>query len=658
MAYGNYLQGSIDSSNNAYNVLLSGAHSGYTSSGLNIGGDTSTMYGVKLSTDSTNNAYLDVRADISNKLALRYKDNSSGTVSSMLDLVNDSALSSTSSYGASVNGRVKASSYYVGSIDTRAPLNTGVYQGYDGNVGYFNINKGSGSGGFSFKTYNSDGSLLQSNLNLLASGIIQASYYTATGNAADFETIAVSGFDISGNIVRSYTANSRFRALESRLTAVEGDLTGGVPTKVNEIVSRLNGLNFFSQNIATIAVFNPSNPSPAAYSGVQAPFAPTNVVATPSYTSVSVSFTSSVNATSYTVTSSPSGIISSGTISPIIVSGLSSNTSYTFTMTASNGGGTSSSSTVSSAVTTLNPTYTYYDVPSTGGTLTFQSDVSLEIFMIGGGGGGGSIHAGGGGAGAYYYTNGTYQSVSAGTTLSVTIGSGGTGSVGTTSTNSTATNGGDTFIQVNGSDLLRVKGGGAGSSYMNGTTQAASGGCGGGGNSYNTTNNNYGIILGGIASNGGTNGIGNNGGNGNASMSSNILSAGGGGGIGGVGQNGVYGKGGNGGTALAISITGISLVFGGGGGGGMWDAFTTTGPGIGGGVTINGTFVQVGGSGSLCTVESQLVVGGVGVANTGSGGGGGGSYSGKGGNGSAGRCIIKIMNYGVSATTSLQAYIL
>ena len=40
MSYGNYLQGSVDSGNNAYNVLLSGAPSGYTSSGLNIGGDT------------------------------------------------------------------------------------------------------------------------------------------------------------------------------------------------------------------------------------------------------------------------------------------------------------------------------------------------------------------------------------------------------------------------------------------------------------------------------------------------------------------------------------------------------------------------------------------------------------------------------------------
>ena len=265
MSAGNYLQGSIDSTNNAYNVLLSGAPSGYTSSGLNIGGDTSTMYGMKLSKDATNNAYLDLRADLSNKMSLRYKDNSSGTVSSMLDLVNDSALSSTSSYGAVVNGRVKASSYYIGSIDTRAPMNTGVYQGYDGNVGYFNINKGSGSGGFSFKTYNTDGSLLQSNLNLLASGVIQAAYYTATGNAADSETIAIAGMDASGNLVRNYASNARFRALEARATAIESDLTGGVPTKVNEIVTRLNGLNFFSQNIATIAVFNPAEDNPDDY---------------------------------------------------------------------------------------------------------------------------------------------------------------------------------------------------------------------------------------------------------------------------------------------------------------------------------------------------------------------------------------------------------
>lgn len=56
MSHGNYLQGSVNSVDNSYNVLLSGSSSGYTSSILMIGGDTYTMYGVKLTKDATNNA--------------------------------------------------------------------------------------------------------------------------------------------------------------------------------------------------------------------------------------------------------------------------------------------------------------------------------------------------------------------------------------------------------------------------------------------------------------------------------------------------------------------------------------------------------------------------------------------------------------------------
>jgi Spondin-like TSP1 domain len=257
MSYGNYFQGSIDSVSNSYNVVLSGSSSGYTSSGLMIGGDTSTMYGVKISTDSTHNAFLDLRADNSNKISIRHKNNSTGLYSTMLDLANDSSLTGTG-YGAVVNGRMQASSYYVGFIDTRAPINTGLYQGYDGNVGFFNMNKGTGTGGFKFNTYNSNGTLLQNNLNLMSSGVVQASYYTATGNAADTEPISVTGIDANGNLIRNYAANARFRALEARATAIENDITGAVPTKVNELVTRLNGLDFFSQNISTIAVFYPA----------------------------------------------------------------------------------------------------------------------------------------------------------------------------------------------------------------------------------------------------------------------------------------------------------------------------------------------------------------------------------------------------------------
>ena len=257
----NYVQGNLDTINNAYNLLISGAPSGYSSSSINIGGDTSTTYGVKIQSDATHNAFIDVRGDASNKLSFRHKDNGSGTISSMLELMNDSSLTGTG-YGAIVNGRINASSYYVGKVDTRAPTNTGVYMGTDGNVGYFNINKGSGIGGFEFKTYNADGSLLQSNLNLTGSGVVQASYYTASGNANDFESVAIMGFDASGNIVRHYSSNLRFRSIESRLTSSEADVNGPVLSKVNEIIDRLNGLSFFSQSISTLSlsVGEPENP--------------------------------------------------------------------------------------------------------------------------------------------------------------------------------------------------------------------------------------------------------------------------------------------------------------------------------------------------------------------------------------------------------------
>ena len=75
----------------------------------------------------------------------------------------------------------------------------------------------------------------------------------------------------------------------------------------------------------------------------------------------------------------------------------------------------------------------------------------------------------------------------------------------------------------------------------------------------------------------------------------------------------------------------------------MWDAFTTTGPGLGGSVVINGVTVRVGGSAAAVPPSNQTLVSGSGVSNTGSGGGGGGSYDGRGGNGSSGRCIIKIL---------------
>jgi len=94
-----------------------------------------------------------------------------------------------------------------------------------------------------------------------------------------------------------------------------------------------------------------------------APDAPTGVSATDVGTSrafnngaATVTFSApttgnTVGITSYTATSSPGGYTASGASSPLTVTGLQSNTSYTFTVTATNAYGTSSASSASASIT-------------------------------------------------------------------------------------------------------------------------------------------------------------------------------------------------------------------------------------------------------------------------------------------------------------------
>jgi hypothetical protein len=87
------------------------------------------------------------------------------------------------------------------------------------------------------------------------------------------------------------------------------------------------------------------------------PGAPTIGTATGGNTSASVTFTAPAytgnpaGITSFTVTSSPSGVTGTGASSPITVSGLTNGTAYTFTVTATNATGTGSASAASNSVT-------------------------------------------------------------------------------------------------------------------------------------------------------------------------------------------------------------------------------------------------------------------------------------------------------------------
>ena len=86
------------------------------------------------------------------------------------------------------------------------------------------------------------------------------------------------------------------------------------------------------------------------------PGAPTAATATQGDAQASVAFTvpasdGGASITTYTVTSNPGSITATGTSSPIIVTGLTNGTAYTFTVTATNIRGTSTASTASNSVT-------------------------------------------------------------------------------------------------------------------------------------------------------------------------------------------------------------------------------------------------------------------------------------------------------------------
>lgn len=87
------------------------------------------------------------------------------------------------------------------------------------------------------------------------------------------------------------------------------------------------------------------------------PQAPTALVASSALgQSVSIAFTAPTNnggspITGYTVTSTPGGITATGTVSPIVINGLTNGTAYTFTIVATNAQGNSVASAASNSVT-------------------------------------------------------------------------------------------------------------------------------------------------------------------------------------------------------------------------------------------------------------------------------------------------------------------
>jgi len=273
-AYG--VQNQTGTSSGTYNLLVTG-NADYTgASGVMIKNDITNPLagkkGTRIFQDNNDNAFLDFRTtatDGAKSFAVRIQDDSAPSSFSNMLTLNKDTVTDTSVYGASVSGRVKASQFYVNQADARAPLKAGVYVGQNNaTTGYFNINKGSGSGGFNFQTFNADGTTNKTNLSLKGSGSVQIPYYsTVTTDSQDSETTALAVFDATGNLARGYSQNNRFRGLETRLGSLEGTVVASVPVKVNEIIGRLNTLKVWNTKIAdllmtAVPTTAPTTPAP------------------------------------------------------------------------------------------------------------------------------------------------------------------------------------------------------------------------------------------------------------------------------------------------------------------------------------------------------------------------------------------------------------
>jgi len=266
--YANGVQnGSAGAFGSQYNLLISGKTDYTGSTGFMVKNDTTISDGQShrgfiMKQDSSDNSYFDFRTQaggVKNLTFTLQDDANPNDKYPMMILTDDGNIVSQTTYGMIISGRMNASQYYVGQADTRPVNSPGVYLGFNNDTtGYFNINKGSGTGGFNFQTYDKNGALTQTNLAMNAAGTVQVPYDQATGATQDNETTAMMVFDATGNVVRSYQQNARFRNIETRVGTLETETVVQVPQKVNEIISRLNTLKVWNTAIGNITLPQPS----------------------------------------------------------------------------------------------------------------------------------------------------------------------------------------------------------------------------------------------------------------------------------------------------------------------------------------------------------------------------------------------------------------
>jgi trimeric autotransporter adhesin len=304
--------------------------------------------------------------------------------------------------------------------------------------------------------------------------------------------------------------------------------------------------------------------------------------------------------TGYRVTSSPGGITATGLSSPIVITGLSNGTAYTFTVAAQNIVGYGPESAASNSVTPsayapsiLAQVYNSSNTSASTGSFTVPAGTNfIYVFGAAGGGSGGLTvsqdnGSGAGGGGAANVT-GYKIAVSSGDTISYSVGAGGAGRNPSSGSNNGIT-GSATTLTRSGSDIFNLSAG------VGGGQDGGSGGSGG-------ANNGYGVSGG----SGGTGGQRSSFPGGNGTSRTN--------GCGGGGGGGAHVSNKTGGTGGASTITAGTSTFG---------AITIAFIGSSGGAA--GTPQS---SGNAPPENISLAFGGYGTAQDGNTGAGGGAGAG------------------------------
>ena len=187
-----------------------------------------------------------------------------------------------------------------------------------------------------------------------------------------------------GSAITGYTATSN-----------PGNKTGtGAVSPI--IVTGLTNGTVYTFTVVATNVYGSSLPSSASNSvtPLGVPGAPTIGTATEGNTQATVTFTAPVSnggspITGYTVTSNPGNISGTGAVSPIIVTGLTNGTAYTFTVIATNANGNSLPSSASNLVTPHTPETisdidgNIYNIVSIGSQVWMAENLKVTKYLNG-----------------------------------------------------------------------------------------------------------------------------------------------------------------------------------------------------------------------------------------------------------------------------------